>query len=83
MRAHAVDPEIDRHRMAQIAQVGQADAGQVRAIGFPRGRKRGEIAIGERQYDNVARRLSEIDGLDNLIEGRGAGGEQMHRLPDC
>ena len=43
----AIDPEIDRHRVPEIAQVGQPDAGQLRAIHLPGGGKCGEIAVGE------------------------------------
>jgi hypothetical protein len=83
MRGNAVDPEIDRHWVPEIAQVRQADRGQLRAIHLPGGGKRGEIAVGEGQDNNVARALPKVDGLDNLVETGGTGRKQMHRLPGC
>ena len=68
MRADAVDPQIDRHRMAQVAQMGKPNAGQRRALRLPRGGKAGEVAVGERQHGDVARRLAEIDRFDDFVE---------------
>ena len=36
-------------------------ARQARALSVPGGGERGEIAVGERQHGDVARRLAEID----------------------
>ncbi len=76
---HAVDPQIDRHRMLEIAQVREPHARQGLTLHCPGGGEAGEIAVGEREHCHVARRLAEIDGLDDLVERRRAGGEQMHR----
>ena len=35
---------------------------------LPRGGKAGEVAVGERQHGDVARRLAEIDRFDDLVE---------------
>ncbi len=70
----ALDPQIDRHGMAQIAQMRQPHARQVRALSLPGGGERGEIAVGERQHGDIARRLAEIDRFDDFVEvGRARG----------
>ena len=79
MRADAVDPQIDRHRMAQVAQMREPHARQGVALGLPGGGKAGEIAVGERQDGDVARRLAEIDRFDDLVEAGRARRQQMHR----
>ena len=68
MGADAVDPQIDRHRMTQIAQMREPHARQVLALGLPRRGEAGEIAVGERQYGDVARWLAEIDRFDDFVE---------------
>ncbi len=68
MGADAVDPQIDRHRVTQIAQMRQPHAGQVFALGLPRRGEASEVAVGERQYRDVARRLTEIDRFDDFVE---------------
>ena len=50
MRADAIDPEIDRHRMAQVAQMREPHARQRVALDRPRRREPRKIAVGERQY---------------------------------
>ncbi len=66
--ADAIDPQIDRHRMAQVAQMGEANAGQCCSFRLPGGSKAGEVAVGERQHGDVARRLAEIHRFDDLVE---------------
>ncbi len=68
MGADAVDPQIDRHRVTQIAQMRQPHARHVAALGLPRRSETGEIAVGERQDRDVARRLAEIDRFDEFVE---------------
>ena len=80
VRADPVDPQIDRHGMAQVAQMRQPHARQARALSLPGGGESGEIAVGERQHGDVARRLAEIDRFDDFVEVGRARGEQMHRL---
>ena len=67
-RADALDPEIDRHRMLEVAQLHEPHARQRVAFDGPGRRKAGEIAVGERQNRDVARRLTEIDRLDDVVE---------------
>ena len=81
-RADAVDPEIDRHRMAQVAQMREPHARQRVPLHRPRRCQTGKVAVGERQHDHVSRRLAEIDRLDDLVESGGGGREQMHRLSE-
>ncbi len=79
MDADALDPEVDRHRMAQVAQMREAHARQRGLVGGPGGREAGEIAVGEREHRDVARRLAEIDRRDDVVEARLRGGEDVHR----
>ena len=83
VRADAIDPQIDRHRMTQVAQMREPNARQRGALGLPRGGEPGEIAVGERQHRDIARRLAEIDRFDDVVEvGRGRR-QQVHRLAPC
>ena len=56
--------------MLEIAQLHKAHARQRVAFGGPGRRKAREIAVGERQDRDVARRLTEIDRLDDVVEAR-------------
>ena len=47
VRGDAVDPNIDRHRMAQLAQMCEPHARQRVAFDRPGGGKSGEIAVGK------------------------------------
>ena len=67
-RDDALDPHIDRHRMAEIAQMCESGARQDGAFGVPGCGQPGEIAVGERQDRDLARRLAEIDRFDDVVE---------------
>src|SRR5712691_4784151 len=82
MGGDAIDPEVDRHRVAQIPQRREPQARQRVALECPGSGEGGKIAVREGQDDHVARRLAEIDRLDGLVERRGGGREQMHRSPE-
>ncbi len=75
---HRVDPQIDGHGMAQVAQMREPHGWQRVALHGIRGGKPGKIAIGKRQHHDIARRLAEIDRLDDVVERRGAGLQEMH-----
>jgi hypothetical protein len=77
----AVDPQIDRHGMAQVAQMREPHARQHGAFRFPRRGKAGEVAVGEREHDDLARRLAEIDRFDDFVEVGRSRRQQMHRPP--
>ncbi len=65
-----VDPEIDRHRMAKVAEMRETHARQpvlLRRVGRRKTRK---VAVGERQDHDIARRLTEIARLDDVVERR-------------
>ena len=68
MHGHAVDPEVDRHGVAQIAQRRESQARKRIALDRPGGGEAGEIGVGEGQHHHIARRLAEIDRLDDLVE---------------
>ena len=74
----AVDVEVDRHRMLQLLQVAEAQRRQRGAVLFPRGRERGQIAVGKRQHHHLGRRLPKIDGGLDFIEACGFGRKEVH-----
>ena len=78
MRANTVDPQIDRHRVTQVAQMREPHARQRGALRVPRGCQGGEVAVGERQYRDIAGRLAEVDRFDNLVEIRRSRCQQVH-----
>src|SRR5207244_5801310 len=57
----------------------QPQARQRLAFGIPGRGEPGEIAVSKRQDRDVARRLTKIDRLDDVVEARSAGRKQMHR----
>ena len=72
--------EIDRHVVAEVHQIGEA---QIR-IGVERrtgiGKQR-ELGVGGAEENDVARRLSEIDRLRSVVDGTGLGGQKVHQPP--
>ena len=68
MRADAFDPQIDRHGMAQVAQMREPHTRQHGLFRLPCGCQAGEVAVGERQNCDLARRLAEIDRFDDVVE---------------
>ena len=77
-RRDSLEPEIDRHGMAQIAQMCEPHAGQGVAFQRPGRGQAGKIAVRKGEHQDVSRWLAQIDGLDDLVEASGAGCEQMH-----
>ena len=80
VRADTIDPQVDRHRMAKLAQVREPHARQRRAFRLPSRGEPGEIAVGEGEHDDVAGRLAEIDRFDDLVEIGRSGREQNASL---
>ncbi len=68
--------------MAQIAQMREPHARQRVAFRRPGRGEPGKVAVGERQDHDIARRLAEIDRLDDVVEARSCGLEQMHGLSE-
>ena len=68
MDADAIDPQIDRQGMAQVAQMREAHAWQRVALDRPGRREPGEVGVGERQHENIARRLAQVDWFGDLVE---------------
>ena len=64
----ALDPQIDRHRMLEIAQLHEPHARQRVALDGPGGREPRQIAVGERKNGDIAGRLTEIDRLNDVVE---------------
>ena len=80
-RHHAVDIEIDRHRMAQPLEAGEPQGRQRPGVALPGGGQRRQVAVGEGQHDHLGRRLAEIDGDVGLLERRKLGGQDVHDQP--
>jgi hypothetical protein len=59
-RDHLLGVQVDRHRVAQALQVGEAQAGPFRPHRLPRRRRGPEVAVGEGQEHEIRRRLAEI-----------------------
>jgi len=68
MRADAIDPQIDRHGMAQVAQMREPDAWQRVAIDLPRRASAERSLSAKDSYGDIARRLAEIDRFDDFVE---------------
>ena len=75
---YAIDPEIDRERVAQVRELREAHARQRVFLHRPGGGEPGKVALGERQHCDLAGRLAQVDGFDDFVEGRGCGREQVH-----
>ena len=76
-RHDPLDVQVDRHRMTQLEQVRQTQGGRVRRPPGLRRSQAGELGVGRRQDDDVARRLGEVDRLAGILGGRGLRLEQM------
>jgi hypothetical protein len=57
MRNHLLDIEIDRHRVAELDQIGEPQRGTVTARGSPGRGGRAEVAVGEREQHEIGARL--------------------------
>lgn len=86
-RDHRLHVEVHRHRVAQARELGEPQArraGCVARIGRRRIqsgmslRHAEQVGIGERQEDDVARSLSEIDRRLALVEGDRVDADQVH-----
>ena len=80
--ADALDPDVNRHRMAEVAQVGKPQARQEVALDRPCCRKRRKIAVGKGQHHDIAGRLAEIDRFDGLVKTGGRGRDEVHGSPE-
>ena len=81
MARHLVDPQIDRHRMAQVAQRGEPHVRHRAGLRLPGSREAGEVAVGEGKRHHLGRRLAEIDRFGQIFQRRGGGGEEVHGQP--
>ncbi len=78
---HLLDIQVDRHRMAELQEIGEA---QARAIGRPSGlgcRETGQLGVSGRQEHDVAGRLTEVDRLPGILRRRGLSLKQMQGNP--
>ena len=66
VRGDSVDPQIDRHWMAQIAQMGEAQGRYICLLVHVGRGQSGQITVGERQDRDRARLQTE---LEQLIQG--------------
>jgi len=70
-----LDIDIYRHIMAEAHDVSEAQAGAFRVTST---RQAGQLIVGRRQDDNVARRLAEIDRLLAIEDGTRCGRQKVH-----
>ncbi|MCY1232106.1 hypothetical protein D9M72_445790 [compost metagenome] len=79
MTCRALDIGIDRHRVHQVHEAGnaQAQATVTPAVG---GGDRGELGVGGRQEQDVGRRLPKVDRLVAVGDRSFLGEKQMHDL---
>ena len=76
-----IDIGIDRERMAQRDQIGEPQRRQALATAPPAGGECREIAVGEREYDQVGRILTEIDGCRGLLQTMALAEDDVHLSP--
>ena len=75
---HLFDVQVHRHRMAELQEIGEAQArGTVRPSRLGGG-EAGQLGVGGRQKHDVARRLAEVDRLSGILRRRRLRLEQMH-----
>jgi hypothetical protein len=77
-RDHLLDIKIDRHRVAELGEIDEAQRRQRTACGLPAGRRRGKVAVAEGKEYEVGGGVPEIDGGPGLVQGTGLANEQMH-----
>ena len=70
--------EIDRRVVRELHEVGETHGGKRFAEGVARRRQRGELGVGGRQDDDVARGLSEVDRCAAVGDDARLGLEKMH-----
>src|SRR5665213_2009945 len=71
---------VDRHRMAEPAEVREADGGSIRTPlrrDLPDQR---QFGVGGGKKNDVARRQAQIDGGIAVVDAGHVAGEQVHRL---
>jgi hypothetical protein len=66
--AGLLDPKVDRHRVTQVAQMREPYTRKLTLFQRVGGSEPGKIAVGERQHHDVARRLGQVEGLDDVVE---------------
>ena len=70
--------EVDRERVAQPLQVGEAQAGEALRQPGACGGEAGELGVGGREDDDVAGGLAEIDRLLDVLRPRRDRAQEMH-----
>ncbi|GJE59799.1 hypothetical protein MPOCJGCO_1901 [Methylobacterium trifolii] len=83
-RDHPVYVEVHRHRVAQARELGETQGRTIRSAGRIGVRDPEQVGIGERQEDDVAGLLPEVDGRLALVQGDRVDADQVHPLrPPC
>ncbi|GJD54513.1 hypothetical protein IFDJLNFL_0385 [Methylobacterium dankookense] len=77
-RDHLLDVEIDRERVAQPRQPGEAQSGQGRSLGRRGLGDAGEVGIGEGQDDDVPGLLAQIHRRLAFVEGDRIDADEVH-----
>ena len=74
---HLLHIQVDRHRVAELQEIGEA---QARATLRPSGlgcREKGQLGVSRRHEHDVAGRLTEVDRLPGILRRRGLSLKQM------
>ena len=74
---HLLGVQVDRQRMAELQEVGQAQARSARRPPGLRRGEAGELGIRRRQDDDVARGLAEVDRRAGVVQDCGLRLEQV------
>ena len=77
-RGALIKMQIDRHRVLQMAEVGQSQAGRLCQLAT-RLAQRCQFGISGRDNDHIGGRLAQINGVFAILDGPRCGGEQMHQ----
>ena len=80
LRQRPLDIGVDRERMTKRREVGEPERRKAATAASPAGRKRGEIAVGERENHEVGRILTEIDGCRGLLQPMTLAKDNVHRI---
>src|SRR5262245_62983115 len=77
---HLRDIDINRHRMAEPREIGEAERRSRLPLRGPGGGERAEVAVGEGKKHEVGRRMAEIDGGLRLVKPSRLARQEMHGL---
>ena len=74
-----LEEQVDRHRVRQLAEIGEAKRRRTRIARRRRVGERGKLRVGGREKDDVAGRQPEIDGGIAVVDAGHVAGKEVHR----